>query len=243
MVRLKLRGYDGDQVKLVQEFSSRGATQNEAIEHAQNIEYNVTQEDSILYFDSNIDFSNETRFRDQDLLMTLYIPYGQTFIMRNNFDDLIYYSFGYQGYSSSQIIGNTWMFNPTGLECLTCTNYSSTAERRREHYEELYDQNLQTRENDKVFNLVDFNEIRVDGPYRVNIIYGDEYRVVLDGYSSYLEASRIDQDGNIYLYDKYGNILEGWDPLEIGEPLNTNPFHMRIRARDCMVIVQENTFS
>ncbi|MEN8247464.1 MAG: PspC domain-containing protein [Bacteroidota bacterium] len=196
VVRLKLRGYDGEQIKLVQEYSSRGATVSEAIEHARNIDYAIVQEDSVLIFDSNIDFSNETRFRNQDLLMTLYIPYGQTFIMRNNFDDLLYYSFGYQGYSSSQIIGNTWMFNPTGLECITCTNYSSSAEKRREHYEDLYNQNLRTSDNDLVLDFVDFNEIRVDGPYRVNIIHGDEYRVVLDGYQSYLDASRVEQEGN-----------------------------------------------
>lgn len=49
-----------------------------------------------------------------------------------------------------------------------------------------------------------------------------------------------DDNGNIYLYDKYGINLEGWTPREIGESLSTNPFHMRIRARDCMVVVQEN---
>lgn len=191
-VRLKLRGYDGEDIKIVQEFSARGSTKKEAIDHARNINYNIIQEDSILIFDSNIDYSLETKLRGQDLLMTMYIPYGVKFEMLNNFDDLIYYSFGYQGFSSSQIIGNTWMFNPSGLECLTCTDYSSSVEKRRENYEELYEENMRTGSNDTLFTLVDFNEISIDGPYRVNIVRGDQYRVVLDGYDQYLEKARVE---------------------------------------------------
>jgi phage shock protein PspC (stress-responsive transcriptional regulator) len=195
-VRVKLRGYDGEQIKLVQDFSARGATKKEAIDHAKEIRYNILQQDSVLVFDSNIDFGSVARFRDQDLLMTMYIPYGQTFIMKNDFDDLIYYSFGYQGFSSSQIIGNTWMFNPTGLECITCTNYSSSNEKRREQYEELYNDNLSPANNDTIYNFVDFNELRISGPYKVNIVRGEKYRVVLNGYEQYLDKAEVSQDGN-----------------------------------------------
>jgi phage shock protein PspC (stress-responsive transcriptional regulator) len=195
-VRLKLRGYDGDRIKLVQDFSARGATKSEARDHARSIEYNVVQQDSVLIFDSNLNFKRQTRFRGQDLLMTMYIPYGQTFIMKNDFDHLIYYSFGYQGFSSSQIIGNTWMFNPTGLECLTCTNFSSSSERRREHYENLYEENLQPGNNDKIFDNKDFNELKIIGPYKVNIVRGETYRVVLSGSGQELKNAMVSQDGN-----------------------------------------------
>ena len=195
-VRVKLRGYDGDQIKLVQDFSARGTTTKEAIENAKEIRYSIVQQDSVLVFDSNIDFGSVTRFRDQDLLMTLYIPFGQTFIMKNDFDNLIYYSFGYQGFSSSQIIGNTWMFNPTGLECVTCTNYSSSNEKRRELYEDLYDDNLRPLNNDVTYDYVDFNELRISGPYEVNIVRGEKYRIVLNGHEQYLENAEVSQDGN-----------------------------------------------
>ena len=195
-VRLKLRGYDGQSIKLVQEFSARGASKKEAIEHAQNIQYEVSQNDSILVFDSNIDYSVEEKLRGQDLMMTLYIPYGQTFIMRNNFDDLIYYSFGYQGFSSSQIVGNTWMFNPSGLECITCINYSSSAEQRRENYEDLYGEATKIGSNDSVYTVSEFNEIRIEGPYEAIIVRGDEYRVVLDGYYGYLDKANVSNQEN-----------------------------------------------
>lgn len=207
-VRLKLRGYDGDEIKIVQEFSSRGATKKEAVDNARGIQYAITQADSVLTFDSNIDYSAETKLRGQDLMMTMYIPHGQRFEMLNNFDDLIYYSFGYQGFSSSQIIGNTWMFNPSGLECITCTNYSSSAEKRREKYEELYEENFRAGSNDTLYNFTDFNEISIDGPFRVNLIKGDEYRVVLDGYDQYLENTRVRLRDNklVVDYDTDDNI-------------------------------------
>jgi phage shock protein PspC (stress-responsive transcriptional regulator) len=195
-VRLKLRGYDGENIKLVQEYSARGASKKEAIQHAQNIKYEVSQNDSILVFDSNIDYSAEEKLRGQDLMMTLYIPYGQTFIMRNNFDDLIYYSFGYQGFNSSQIIGNTWMFNPSGLDCITCVNYSSSSEQRRENYEDLYSEATKIGSNDSVYTVSEFNEIRLEGPYEAIIVRGDEYRVVLNGYYGYLDKANVSTNEN-----------------------------------------------
>ena len=219
-VRLKLRGYDGDQIKLVQEFSARGGTKKEAIDHAKNIKYNIAQNDSILIFDSNIDFGSETRLRGQDLMMTMYIPFGQTFSMKNDFDDLIYYSFGYQGYGSSQIIGNDWMFNPSGLECLTCTNYTSSSEKRRETYEELYEENLRTDSYDSIYDIVDFNQISISGPYKINLIRGDEYRVVLNGYDQYMELAEVSQDGN-----------ELWIKYDDEEDLDIHRYNRKIEVK------------
>jgi phage shock protein PspC (stress-responsive transcriptional regulator) len=195
-VRIKLRGYDGNEIKVVQEYSARGASKLEANKNAKEIRYTIAQVDSILIFDSNIDFGSAPYFRNQDLFMTMYIPYGKTFIMKNDFDNLIYYSFGYQGYRSSQIIGNTWMFNPTGLECLTCSDYTSSREKRREDYESLYEENVRVSSKDKVFDLVDFNQLKISGPYKVNIVRGDNYRVVLSGLDQYLEKTDVAQDGN-----------------------------------------------
>jgi phage shock protein PspC (stress-responsive transcriptional regulator) len=207
-IRIKLRGYDGTEIKVVQEYSARGASKLEANKNAEEIRYTISQEDSVLVFDSNIDFGSAPYFRNQDLFMTMYIPYGKTFIMQNDFDNLIYYSFGYQGYRSSQIIGNTWMFNPTGLECLTCSDYTSSREKRREEYESLYEENVRVSSKDKVFDLVDFDGLKISGPYKVNIVRGDNYRVVLSGLDQYLEKTEVSQDSsNISIrYDSDDNL-------------------------------------
>ncbi len=49
-----------------------------------------------------------------------------------------------------------------------------------------------------------------------------------------------DTDGRLYLFDKYGVLLEGWDPKELSGSLSTVPFHIRINGRDCMVAIEEN---
>ena len=200
-VRVKLRGYDGDKIKLVQKFIARGPSSKAAIEQAKEIHYNVTLQDSVLTFDSNIDFSRVNRFRNQRMMITLYIPYGQKFIMRNNFDDIVYYSFGWQGYQASQIIGNTWMFNPTGLECLTCTDFTYTNDLRRRKYEELYKENLSQNPNDSVYQVEAFAEIKIDGPYEINIVRGEKYQLALSGPRKYIGKTRVTQSGSRLVID------------------------------------------
>ena len=50
----------------------------------------------------------------------------------------------------------------------------------------------------------------------------------------------VDRRGNIYLYDKSGELLEGWDPREGKGILLDVPVHVRVRGKDCFVFVQRN---
>ena len=46
------------------------------------------------------------------------------------------------------------------------------------------------------------------------------------------------QKGNLYLFDKYGMALEGWDPKSIGSPLAVKPAHHRVAGiGDRMVVL------
>ena len=49
-----------------------------------------------------------------------------------------------------------------------------------------------------------------------------------------------DEEGNIYMFDKQGNSLEGWQPRRLNRRLATAPFHIRVRGRDCIIGVQED---
>jgi phage shock protein PspC (stress-responsive transcriptional regulator) len=202
--RLKLRGYEGDQIKLVQDFSARGSNRQKAVDQAQLISYLVTTEDSIITFDANFDFGPDAVFRDQELRMTLYIPYGQEFIMKDNFDDLLYYSFSYQGYRNSDIIGNTWVYNPSGLDCITCDTKPSYDEERRQSFEDQYNDNLNVRGYHQTFDFEDFNQLMIEGPYEANVVQGEEYRVVVTGYEENVDATDVLLDGN-ELIIRYGD--------------------------------------
>ncbi len=49
-----------------------------------------------------------------------------------------------------------------------------------------------------------------------------------------------DHFGNVYMYDKNGKNLEGWQPRKLPKRLAVAPFHIRIRKKDCIVAMQED---
>lgn len=48
-----------------------------------------------------------------------------------------------------------------------------------------------------------------------------------------------DRRGNLYLFGKSGDLLEGWAPKPIGGSLLETPFHIRVRGRDCFVVIEQ----
>ncbi|NJN28384.1 MAG: hypothetical protein HC819_21630 [Cyclobacteriaceae bacterium] len=49
-----------------------------------------------------------------------------------------------------------------------------------------------------------------------------------------------DSQGNMYMYDKEGNNLEGWQPRTMDGPLAVAPFHLRVKGGDCIIALQTN---
>lgn len=45
-----------------------------------------------------------------------------------------------------------------------------------------------------------------------------------------------DNRGNIYLYNKEGQVLNGWTPNALNGQLTHAPFHVRVRKKDCFVV-------
>jgi len=48
-----------------------------------------------------------------------------------------------------------------------------------------------------------------------------------------------DKNGRVFLFDQYGEMLEGWDPKDLEGSLSSVPFHLRIGGRDCMLALEE----
>jgi phage shock protein PspC (stress-responsive transcriptional regulator) len=175
---LRLRGHDGDQYRLVQEFESRGRSRKEATDNAQMIEYNVQLQDSVLLFDSNIQFKNNARFRNQRLNMTLYIPYNQPFIMTERMQHIIYNTLYRYDYRVSDIDDdNRWIFTREGLECTTCGGLS-------------YDQS--DRNYTRTYSNHGFTELRLNGPFQVFVSPG-EYSVEITGSQRQIRRARVNQ--------------------------------------------------
>lgn len=93
---------------------------------------------------------------------------------------------------------------------------------------------------DSAMHLVDRNGDDVEG-FPKTLATGlplNGHRVIdYDNTRRYRYAGT-DRRGNVYLYNKEGAQLEGWDPKPIGSLLLDVPEHVRIRGRDCFVMVE-----
>lgn len=206
-IRIKMEGYDGTEIKLIEEFSAQGPTKREAAINAKMIQYNVIQNDSILTFDSNVQFTDNAVFRDQELKLTLLIPYGLKFVMHEDFSDLFRYRFRYNGFYKSDLRDNVFFFNESGLDCSTCLASERNVEIRRSNYEKVLEESSSSYGNSKIFDLENFEAINIVGPFRISIAKGDEYRVVLSGSQYKMEE--------IEVFEKDGVLRVGYDEDDI----------------------------
>jgi phage shock protein PspC (stress-responsive transcriptional regulator) len=120
-VSLELRGHDDSTFRLVKRYVARGSSRLDASDNARLVNYNVAlKSDSILTFDSNLQFGSEGKFRFQELSMTLYVPYNQPFYMKEDLKAILRNTLIRRGYRVSQMENNLWEFNELGINCITC---------------------------------------------------------------------------------------------------------------------------
>ena len=149
--------------------------------------------------------------------MTLYIPYGQEFSVNNDLEDILYYSFSNQGYKYYQIANNTWVFNPSGLDCTTCDEKPNFEDERRESFERQYAENMDVRGFHKEYDFTEFDQLYVEGPFNLNVVQGDEFRVIVAGNQQFVEKAVLEENegvlsisysGDEYEAHRYNRLLE-----------------------------------
>ena len=218
LTELSIKGYEGAELKLVKRFSSFGSSRKEALENAHAVGYNVEIEDSIITFDTNINFESGVKFRFQELDMTLYIPYGQRFTMSDDMRDLLkYYSITRHGYKFYQMENNTWIFNPSGLECLTCYDEIIKGKERSESYRKSYEEWFRVRGYYEEFDFRDYDEVVVNGAFEVHFIQSEDYRLVVNGKKNDISTIilkvddhqlSITHDRDLFNYKRYQNRIK-----------------------------------
>ena len=175
---ITIKGYEGTELKLVQHFEAQGNTRKIAGENAQMIEYQVTQNDSAITFDSNITFKQGAKFRAQRLDMDLFIPYNTLFVVEEGMWRMIdNNSREYNGYQDSNF-NKTWRMTTDGFECVDCSEPS-----KRKSLE-LSDQ----------FGLSDFSSLDLSGLFDIRIEQGDAFAVQLDGPEKEKSRYKVYQD-------------------------------------------------
>ncbi|MGB3467372.1 MAG: DUF2807 domain-containing protein, partial [Cyclobacteriaceae bacterium] len=205
-IRLRLRGHDSDDFKLEVDYEANGKTRKEAIDNAKMISYNVSQQDSVFVFDSNIQkVKNGYRFRFQNAVATFYIPYNVPFKIDEELGDILYNTLYRSGYSQYQLQGNDWIFNDQGrLGCLTCSNpannsISSPSKDESRESKRFSLNNFNGKTN--FYDLKDFTSIEANGLFEVEIIQGTTYSVQAKGPNNSLNKSDIYMSGSTLILD------------------------------------------
>lgn len=209
---LTIEGYDSTGLKLVQRFTGRGNSREEARANAQTISYRVQQKDSVLIFDRHFDFKENARFRGQRLTQTLYIPYETPFVMTRRAGHYITNSLDWDPIDWKGSSNNGWendnakaRFKFTKDGELVCLDLKPDSELRQD--DQSYDQNsdeddenIGTRmgqgEVKQDFNLKDFNQLDISGAFYVEVKQGSTYKIEVDGDRDDMDDIKIYKDGN-----------------------------------------------
>jgi phage shock protein PspC (stress-responsive transcriptional regulator) len=133
---LELVGTRDTVVTLKQEYFSRGESKKEALAYAQKIQYNYSVKDSVLTFEKGFDMRELGVFRDQKLNLSLAIPYDKPFIMERSLLEILENTLYKNGFESEDVREEAvWVFNETGLVCLTCPGKVSGERRDWDSFE------------------------------------------------------------------------------------------------------------
>ncbi|MGB3779435.1 MAG: PspC domain-containing protein [Tunicatimonas sp.] len=120
-VRLTLLGHEDSTFQLKKTFESRGRNRERALDNTKLVSYQMQQRDSTLTFPPTYTFAEGSPFRDQEVELSLYVPYGQPFLMDRDLSYILRKSILYRsGLSTSDLQDNTFRFTRQGLECVSC---------------------------------------------------------------------------------------------------------------------------
>lgn len=179
---LTIKGHEGKEIKIVQEYEAQGATRQQAIENAQMVTYHMDVQDSVYTFDSNIAFNEGAKFRAQRLDMTMYIPYDYPFTMT---EDVSKFVTNYVDYN--YLDGQVWRMTPEGLDCLSCPVADGDPEAREEKSE--------------TFNHTDFSSVEISGIFDVEITQSETYSIELTGSEEAKERYTVKREGGTLTID------------------------------------------
>ncbi|WP_370089935.1 PspC domain-containing protein [Ekhidna sp.] len=197
-VDLKIRGYEDTTAFLLElEIDSRGSSRTNARENAEAVAYNVKQEGNIIYFDSEITFG-DAPFRFQDVSATFYVPYGKVFKMDYELREILRNTLWIHDYDAGDLGDNEWVFDKSGLRCITCSDSSSSTYKRKSYGSDS-----------QVYQFEDFDEVQLISLFDFEIIKSDSYSVRLEGDDEDLDEVYLSQNGD-ELEIRYGRNSDWW---------------------------------
>ena len=137
-VRLSLLGHQDSTIQLKKTFEAWGRNRERALNNAKTVSYQLRQQDSTLTFPATYTFAEGSPFRDQEVDLTLYVPYGKPFLVDRDLSYILRKSILYRsGLSTSDLQDNTFRFTRQGLECMSCNEPENLDDQFREEADSM----------------------------------------------------------------------------------------------------------
>jgi phage shock protein PspC (stress-responsive transcriptional regulator) len=118
-VSLSIEKSDNGKITLTQNYSAKGKTFETALQYAQNIHYDFSQQDSVLNFSPQVQLAKNTNWRDQSVELILKVPVGVKLLLHRDFDRYLqrYGSWSCEGESDDDAELKVWTMTDEGLKC------------------------------------------------------------------------------------------------------------------------------
>jgi phage shock protein PspC (stress-responsive transcriptional regulator) len=198
---IELIGYNGTTVKIEQIFKADGKDKNDAEKNATDIDYNIAQVDSVIRFDERFEFKDNARYRDQRLILRVFVPYDKEFSITREFAYFVNNSFASRYFEDSdgdKFKGSRWKFTKDGE--LVSTNIILPNE----------DDNNDNEGSSQTIDVKDFEFIKSDvnnGICNYDILQGNEFKVEIEGEYNKKELKYEVKDNTLSINNRDNNVL------------------------------------
>jgi len=175
-VRIKLTQSDNENFKLIHHNSARGKNSMEGSKLAQAIEYNPEISENEILFPTEFIIKKGSKWRNQQVDLTLEIPKGRSIKIPDGYSDLSRY----------MRVDHKLEHPPVYLSKGQVWTMKEDSFYAKEHAPQKIGE-------DRGFR--DFKNINVTGPLKVNISKGEKFSVNVQGKGTYLKKVEMEQVG------------------------------------------------
>lgn len=194
--RVWIVGYDGDSLRLEKKFSARGRSVEDARKNALDLNYQVVKRDTVLIFDEEPTMSEKAKYRDQKVVVDVFIPYGKPFSMTKDFfyDKFQHWDVEgkYDFHGGDKVNWKALRWVVTRDSGFVCTNIPAEFVKSNNGNEESSDEYSYNNDDSsfdlgergrfiKQFPVSDFDGVDLGGAFMVEIRQGSEFSVRADG--------------------------------------------------------------
>jgi hypothetical protein len=212
-------------IRVVQEFTAKGRTEDQAIQNAKMLEYRIQQRDSTVIFDRQARINRNGAFRDQELRLHIYLPQNKKFRLNQEF---VYMASNYfdkdYDFEKINLRKSTWEFRDDKFICATCPVKVEEENNEEENQDtpemDIADVDITMLDGDlmaswedygseeKTFDFKNFDAVQVGGAYHVRMKKGDNFAVRARGDQQGIENLKAKQNGSTLEFESDENF---WD--------------------------------